>query len=76
MHDAGVGIYEVHLHEVFDAFYTTKAPGLGCRSIIESHGGKLWVERTHDRGVTFIFALASWARSCQASDETESQWKT
>jgi PAS domain S-box-containing protein len=47
---------------IFDAFFTTKAHGMGmglaiCRSIIESHGGKLWAERNDAPGSTFIFTL-------------------
>jgi PAS domain S-box-containing protein len=61
--DSGIGIPEDHLGEVFNAFYTTKAQGLGmglavCRSIVESHGGKLWVVRNPGRGVTFFFSLS------------------
>lgn len=47
---------------VFDAFYTTKAKGMGmglaiCRSIVESHGGRLWAERNEPQGARFIFTL-------------------
>lgn len=60
--DSGVGIPAEDLDGVFDAFYTTKASGLGmglavCRSIIEAHGGTIWVERNDDCGVTFFFTL-------------------
>ncbi len=60
--DAGVGIPAEKLATVFDAFWTTKAQGMGlglaiCRSIVESHGGAIWVEANQDRGVTFYFRL-------------------
>lgn len=60
--DNGEGIAADMLGKVFDGFYTTKAKGLGmglavCRSIVEAHGGAIWVERNEDRGVTFFFAL-------------------
>ena len=47
---------------VFDAFYTTKAGGLGmglpiCRSIIENHAGRLWVSPGEPRGAVFQFTL-------------------
>ena len=47
---------------IFDPFYTTKAGGVGmglaiCRSLIESQGGQLWVDRSGDRGVAFLFTL-------------------
>jgi PAS domain S-box-containing protein len=60
--DSGIGIAEDMLDRVFDGFYTTKPQGLGvglevCRSIMESHGGRIWAEANPDRGVTFHCAL-------------------
>ncbi|MGA7067672.1 MAG: ATP-binding protein [Pseudolabrys sp.] len=60
--DAGPGLDPSHLERVFDAFYTTKAGGMGmglsiCRSIIEAHGGRLWAEANEPRGVIFQFTL-------------------
>lgn len=55
--DTGPGIDKEPIDRVFDPFYTTKAKGLGmgmglamCRSILESHGGSLSVERNAGRG--------------------------
>jgi PAS domain S-box-containing protein len=60
--DSGKGISVDGLAKVFDPFWTTKPQGMGlglgiCRSIIESHGGKIWVERNVAHGVTFYFKL-------------------
>jgi PAS domain S-box-containing protein len=60
--DSGPGIDPAHLDRVFDAFYTTKSGGTGmglsiCRSIIDAHGGKLWVEANEPRGAAFQFTL-------------------
>src|SRR5262249_30104560 len=60
--DTGVGLEPRDAERVFDAFYTTKSDGMGIglslsRSIIESHGGKLWAEPNDGPGVTFSFLI-------------------
>jgi C4-dicarboxylate-specific signal transduction histidine kinase len=62
--DSGPGIDPAHLERVFEAFYTTKPSGVGmglsiCRSIIDSHGGRLWAELNAPRGAVFHFNLPS-----------------
>lgn len=47
---------------LFQPFYTTKADGMGlglaiCRTVIESHGGRLWAEPREDGGTCFSFRL-------------------
>ena len=59
--DTGVGL-PANRDEIFNAFYTTKPDGTGMglaisRSIIESHGGRLWAMSNADRGATFYFRL-------------------
>jgi PAS domain S-box-containing protein len=60
--DTGPGIHREHLERVFEAFYTTKTSGMGmglaiCRSIIDAHGGRLWVDGNEPRGAVFRFTL-------------------
>jgi C4-dicarboxylate-specific signal transduction histidine kinase len=62
--DSGPGIHPDHHERVFAAFYTTKASGTGmglsiCRSIIDAHGGRLWVESNKPRGAVLQFTLPS-----------------
>jgi signal transduction histidine kinase len=50
------------VNRLFDAFYTTKAHGLGMglsisRSIIEAHGGRLWAKANVPKGALFQFTL-------------------
>jgi signal transduction histidine kinase/PAS domain-containing protein len=60
--DTGAGLQPEQVEQVFNAFYTTKAQGTGMglsisRSIIESHGGRLWASPNPGRGATFQFTL-------------------
>jgi signal transduction histidine kinase len=60
--DSGPGLTPAILERVFDAFYTTKSSGLGmglsiCRSIVEAHGGRLWVTGHTPRGAFFQFTI-------------------
>lgn len=60
--DSGVGIAKEDLDHIFDAFYTTRLEGMGmglsiCRTIIETHGGRLWATSNGDRGATLRFTL-------------------
>src|SRR5262249_24641771 len=60
--DSGPGIDPGHHERVFEPFYTTKTSGVGmglsiCRSIIDGHGGRLWVSANEPRGAVFQFTL-------------------
>jgi signal transduction histidine kinase len=61
--DSGPGLAPENIERLFDAFYTTKADGMGmglsiCRSIIEAHRGRLWVSTNEEPGgAIFQFAV-------------------
>jgi len=60
--DAGKGLAQDELEQVFDAFFSTKQEGMGMglpisRSIIEAHGGKLWSKSNTGPGATFGFTI-------------------
>jgi PAS domain S-box-containing protein len=60
--DTGIGIPPQEADQIFDAFFTTKPHGTGMglpisRSIIESHGGRLWTAKNSVRGATFHLTL-------------------
>jgi signal transduction histidine kinase len=62
--DTGVGLPPQGLDKIFNAFFTTKAQGTGMglrisRSIVESHGGRLWAADNSPRGARFCFILTS-----------------
>jgi PAS domain S-box-containing protein len=62
--DSGPGLGHANLEHLFEAFYTTKAGGLGmglsiCRSIVEAHGGRLWTSANVPRGAVFQFTVPS-----------------
>jgi PAS domain S-box-containing protein len=60
--DSGPGIPPENAKLVFDKFYTTKPAGMGmglaiCRSIVEAHEGRVWIEPAVPRGVVFRVSL-------------------
>jgi PAS domain S-box-containing protein len=62
VHDSGPGVDPVNLERVFEPFYTTKTSGIGmglsiCQTIINGHGGRLWMSANEPRGAVFQFTL-------------------
>jgi C4-dicarboxylate-specific signal transduction histidine kinase len=60
--DSGPGIAPEDRERIFDPFYTTKAGGVGiglsiCRSIVDSHAGRLWADARYPRGAVLSFIL-------------------
>ena len=60
--DSGTGIDPKDIDRIFGSFFTTKVDGMGmglaiCRSIIDSHDGRLWASPGHPRGAVFRFTL-------------------
>ena len=60
--DTGVGLPVESTERIFDAFHTTKPQGTGMglaitRSIVESHGGRVWATPNQGAGATFHFTL-------------------
>jgi PAS domain S-box-containing protein len=62
--DTGVGLPPEQTDQIFNAFFTTKPHGTGMglrisRSIVESHGGRLWAAPNSPRGASFYFTLST-----------------
>jgi signal transduction histidine kinase len=62
VNDTGPGLPPGDADRIFDAFFTTKPQGSGMglaitKSIVESHGGRIWVNGSDSHGATFHFTL-------------------
>ena len=60
--DSGVGVDPAKRDQIYDTFFSTKPEGMGmglaiCRSIVEMHGGRLWVTPRAPHGSTFSFTV-------------------
>jgi PAS domain S-box-containing protein len=74
--DTGPGLPPASLARIFDAFYTTKASGLGmglsiCRSIVEAHGGRLWATPNKPRGAVFCVMLPLEEKALEQRESSE-----
>ena len=66
--DTGVGLPRQQADQIFNSFFTTKTHGTGMglrisRSIVESHGGRLWAADNSPRGASFCFTLPTKAET-------------
>ncbi len=73
MQDSGPGLSRESFDQLFDAFYTTKAGGMGMglsvsRSIVGSHGGRLWAAAKDGPGTVFHITLPKYRK--EESDAT------
>jgi signal transduction histidine kinase len=73
--DTGIGIDPANQHKIFNALFTTKQNGMGmglsiCRSIIESHDGRIWVSPSVTRGSIFQFELPTESNKDKVSPMT------
>jgi len=67
--DTGVGVPPQQVDHIFNAFFTTKSHGTGMglrisRSIVDSHGGRLWAGNNSPRGATFYLTLPTRLEAC------------
>jgi signal transduction histidine kinase len=74
--DTGVGLRPGQTEQVFNAFFTSKPQGTGMglsisRSIVESHGGRLWASPNSGSGATFQFTLPVEATARTRPDLSE-----
>src|SRR5882757_8888353 len=70
--DSGVGLPSQQADQIFHAFFTTKPHGIGmglaiCRSIVESHSGRLWAADNSPRGASFHVILPTSSTTHQTT---------
>ena len=80
VYDTGKGISPSDLDCLFDPFYTTKSDGMGIgltisRSIVESHGGRIWATPNSPCGVVFHFTLPIDVRMDRSIKKNGFRWK-
>ncbi len=77
--DRGPGIPPEQVPRLFDRFFSTKPEGMGMglaisRSLIEQHGGRIWVENASDRGAIFRVRIPLDKANTKTSTETNTSW--
>jgi signal transduction histidine kinase len=80
VHDTGKGFSSSDLDCLFDPFYTTKSDGMGIgltisRSIVESHGGRIWATPNSPRGAVFHFTLPIEVRVDRPINKNGFRWE-
>jgi PAS domain S-box-containing protein len=78
VNDTGVGLPSPLKEHIFNAFFSTKPHGIGMglrisRSIVESHGGRLWADDNSPYGASFRFTLSTEATELDDSRNQKSQ---
>jgi C4-dicarboxylate-specific signal transduction histidine kinase len=73
--DTGPGLSQAGAERIFEAFYTTKASGLGmglsiCRSIVEAHGGRLWTTPNEPCGAVFCMMLPIGGKALESLESS------
>lgn len=79
VYDSGKGFPSNDLDRLFDPFYSTKSDGMGMgltisRSIVESHGGRIWATPNSPCGAVFQFTLPIDSRLIRSVNKDRPRW--
>ncbi|MGB8755092.1 MAG: ATP-binding protein [Pseudolabrys sp.] len=79
VYDSGKGFPSNDLDRLFDPFYSTKSDGMGMgltisRSIVESHGGRIWATPNSPCGAVFQFTLPIGSRLIRSVNKDRPRW--